>query len=501
MKKLATFTVMLVLTTLLSAFAQAAGTLIYAAQADAVGLSPILTNDSVSSVATRHIYENLVRRNPETLELEPWLATSWETPNDTTWIFHLREGVTFQDGTPFNAEAVKSTFDRIKDPEVAAPRASLLEPVSDIEVVDDYTLRITTDPPYGAFLAALAHTNAAIVSPTAVKKYGDLMRNPVGTGPFKLEEWRSGDRIIMTRNPDYWGEAPSLDGFEVQVIPDVNTQVALLQRGDIDLVDSLPPELIGQLQNTAGVKVDVQPGTPVFYLGFNYQNPTWQQPEARQAIASAVNTDVIVQLLSPVAQKSCSIIGPRVFGYDKGVEETCITYDPEGAQALWTQATGGEARPITLWVPDLGDYPRVGQIVQGQLNQAGFDVKINTVEWGAYLSATSAYEQDLYLLGWSNVTADGSELLYPNLDSENIDASNRSAYSNPEADKVIDESRTTSDQEARLKFLEQANRLLLKDNAWVTLYHGSVLIAQQDAVSGLTVLPNGDWSIANATKE
>lgn len=501
MKKSVTFAVTLVLMALLSAFAHAAGTLIYAAQADAVGLSPILTNDSVSSVATRHMYENLVRRNPETLELEPWLATSWETPDDTTWIFHLREGVTFHDGTPFNAEAVKFTFDRIKDPEVAAPRASLLAPVDSIEVVDDYTVRITTDPPYGAFIAALAHTNAAIVSPTAVAEYGDLMRDPVGTGPFMVEEWRSGDRIIMIRNPDYWGEAPSLDGFEIHVIPDVNTQVALLQRGDIDLADSLPPELIGQLQTTAGVNVEVQPGTPVSYLGFNYQNPTWQQPEARQAIASAINTDVIVQLLNPVAQGSCSIIGPQVFGYVEGVEETCTAYNPEGAQELWAQVTGGESRPITLWVPDLGDYPRVGQIVQGQLNQTGFDVQINTVEWGAYLSATSAYEQDLYLLGWSNVTADGSELLYPNLHSDNIDASNRSAYNNPDADELTDQSRTTSDQEARLDFLDQANRLLIEDNAWVTLYHGAVLVAQRDTVSGLTVLPNGDWSVANATKE
>ena len=501
MKKIIALTSTLATLLVLGAPARAAGTLVYAAQADAVGLSPVLTNDQVSSVATRHMYENLVRRNPETLELEPWLATSWETPNDTSWVFHLREGVTFHDGTPFNAEAVKFTFERIKDPEVAAPRASLLEPVSSIEVVDEYTVRITTDPPYGAFLAALAHTNAAIVSPAAVEEHGDLMRNPVGTGPFMLEEWLSGDRIIMTRSPDYWGEAPSLDGFEIRIIPDVNTQVALLQRGDIDLADSLPPELIGQLQTTAGVTVEVQPGTPVFYLGFNYQNPTWQEPGAREAIASAVDTDVIVQLLDPVAQGSCSIIGPQVFGYVEGVEEACTAYDPEAAQELWAQASGGEPRSITLWVPDLGDYPRVGQIVQGQLNQAGFDVEISTVEWGAYLSATSAYEQDLYLLGWSNVTADGSELLYPNLHSDNIDASNRSAYENPEADDLIDQSRTTSDQEARAEFLDQANRLLIEDDAWVTLYHGAVLVAQRDTVSGVTVLPNGDWSIADATKE
>ena len=486
---------------LLGASVHAQSTLTYASQADAVGLSPVLTNDQVSSVATRHMYENLVRRNPETLELEPWLATSWETPDDTTWIFKLREGVTFHDGTPFNAEAVKFTFERIMDPEVGAPRASLLEPISSIEVVDDTTLRITTDPPYGAFLAALAHTNAAIVSSSAVEEYGDLMRNPVGTGPFRLGEWRSGERIVMNRYEDYWGDAPSLDSFVIRIVPDVNTQVALLQRGDIDLTDTLPPELVGQLQNTAGVEVLTQPGTPVFYLGFNYQNAIWQQPEARQAIASAINDDVLVQLLDPLAQGSCSIIGPQVFGYDEGVEETCTPYDPEGALTLWSQVTGGETRPITLWVPNLGDYPRVGQVVQGQLSQAGFEVEINTLEWGAYLAATSEYEQDLYLLGWSNVTADGSELLYPNLHADNVGSSNRSAYANEEANALISQSRTTTDQAARADFLDQANRLLIEDNAWVTLYHGNVLVARRDTVSGLSVLPNGDWSVASATTQ
>jgi peptide/nickel transport system substrate-binding protein len=181
----------LVVLVLASAFAWGAAqtTFTYAAQADAVGLSSVLTNDQVSSVANRHIYENLVRRNPETLELEPWLAESWETPDENTWIFNLRAGVTFHDGTPFDAQAVKHTFDRIKDPETGSPRASLLAPVETIEVVDDLTLRMTTAQPYGAFLAALAHINASIESPTAVEQYGDLMRNPVCTGPFRFDDW------------------------------------------------------------------------------------------------------------------------------------------------------------------------------------------------------------------------------------------------------------------------------------------------------------------------
>ncbi len=474
-----------------------AATFTYAAQADAVGLSPILTNDSVSAVAERHIYENLVKRDPVTNKLVPWLATSWDTPDATTWIFHLRQGVTFQDGTPFNAEAVKFTFERIMDPKVGAPRASLLTPIKSIDVVDDATVKITTKAPYGAFLAALAHPNAEIVSPTAVKKYGDLMKNPVGTGPYMLKDWVSGDHITLVRNPNYWGTPPSIDTFVIRVVPDANTQVALLERGDVQLIDTVPPELVSRLQKDQNIKVVSKPGTPVYYLGFNYKKPLWQNKTAREAVASAINIDVISKLLQPLANKDCSIIGPQVFGYVEGVESNCTPYDPAMAKKLWSGLS--DARPVTLWVPQIGDYPRVGQIIQGQLSQAGIPTTIKTVEWGAYLSATQKYEQDLYLLGWTNQTADGSELIYPNLDSANIGAANRSAYNNPAADKLIEASRATTDQQQRLDLLNQANTLLLKDVAWVTLYDGVALIAHRTNVSGITLLPTGDWSIANAT--
>ncbi len=475
----------------------AAATFTYAAQADAVGLSPVLTNDSVSSVPERHIYENLVARDPATNQLIPWLATSWDTPDANTWIFHLRHGVTFQDGTPFNAEAVKFTFERILDPKVGAPRASLLKPIKSIDVIDDYTVKITTSAPYGAFLAALAHANAAIVSPTAVAKYGDLMKNPVGTGPYMLKEWVSGDHITLVRNPNYWGKAPAIDTFVIRVVPDVNTQVALLERGDVQLIDTVPPELVSRLQQNKAIDVVMKPGTPVFYLGFNYKEPLWQDKTAREAVASAVDISVISKLLAPLANPDCSIIGPQVFGYVEGVESNCTPYDPAKAKQLWSQVK--DARPVTLWVPQTGNYPRVGQILQGQLSQAGIPTTIKTVEWGAYLSATQKYEQDLYLLGWTNSTADGSELVYPNLDSANIGASNRSAYDNPAANQLIEASRATTDQQKRLDLLNQANALMLKDVAWVTLYDGVALIAHRADVSGITLLPNNEWSIANAT--
>ncbi|HEX6922202.1 MAG TPA: ABC transporter substrate-binding protein, partial [Bacillales bacterium] len=160
-------------------------TLTIATTSKVVGLSPIKTNDSVSSAVIGQIYETLFTRDPETMEIKPLLAKSYETPDNKTWIIHLKKDIKFQDGTPFNAKAVKYTFDKFMDPETAAPRASLLEPVKSVKVKDEYTVVIKTKFPYGPMLAALSHTNASIVSPSADKKQ-DLMQKPVGTGPFKL---------------------------------------------------------------------------------------------------------------------------------------------------------------------------------------------------------------------------------------------------------------------------------------------------------------------------
>ncbi|MDQ4077937.1 MAG: glutathione ABC transporter substrate-binding protein [Chloroflexota bacterium] len=479
-----------------AAVAGEGGTLTYAAQADVVGFSPILTNDSVSSAANSQIYETLVRRNPETNEIEPLLAESWENPDDRTWLFHLREGVQFQDGTEFTADAVKFTFERMMDPEGAAPRASLLEPVDSIEVVDDYTVQITTKEPYGAFLAAMTHPNAAIVSPAAVEEFGDLMENPVGTGPFILADRTPGESFTLARNPDYWGDPPALDEVVYRVVPELSTQVALLETGEVDFIDTVPPEQIARLQSIPEVEVNLIEGTPITYLGFNHQRELWQDPLVRQAVAHAINQEDIIAATEPLAYASRGIIGPQVFGYSEAIEDEGYPYDPDQARALLEEAGHPEGIEAELWTPDTGQYPRIAQVVQEQLRQAGIDAEIRTLEWGAYLEATANYEHDLFLLGWSNVTADGSEMLYPNLHSANIGASNRSAYNNPEADEMIVATRETVDQEERLGLLHEANVYLVNDVAMVPLSHTVIPIAVRDAVQGLQVAPNGSWYMA-----
>jgi peptide/nickel transport system substrate-binding protein len=190
------------------------GTLIYATGTDVQTLDPQFVTDVPTSRIVAHIHETLVKAD-EKGDIQPALATSWSTSDDKlTWTFKLREGVRFHDGTPFNAAAVKATFDRMRDPATGSPRRSALAAIADVKVIDDNTVALSTAEPFAPLLAQLSAYNLAIMSPAQMQKAGAKYREqPAGTGPFKLKSWQPGERITLVRNDDYWGEKPKLDAL------------------------------------------------------------------------------------------------------------------------------------------------------------------------------------------------------------------------------------------------------------------------------------------------
>lgn len=473
--------------------------LTYATTSDAAGLSPIDTNDSVSSNVTIQVYETLFTQDPETMEVKPLLAESYETPDENTWVIKLNEGIKFQDGTPFNAEAVKYTFEQIKDPDRAAPRASLLAPIDSIEVKDEYTVVLKTKEPYGPMLAALSHTNAAIVSPAADEE-GDINKEPVGTGPFVFDEWVEGDHITLKRNEDYWREPAELEKVTFKVVPETSTAISMLETGDVQFIDALPSDQLSRIESIDSVEVQKSEGTRVSYLGFNMDKAPFNELKFRQAIAYGVDQETYVKQLNGLGTYNESIIGPKVFGYNEDAKDAGYPFDKDKA-AKMIKDNGYSGQKITLLAANRDNYMKMAEIVQSQLTEIGLNVEIETMEWGTFLETTRKGNYEMTFLGWANSTADGSELLYPNLHSDNIDASNYSRYNNEEFDKLVEESRKSVDQEVRKEKLNEANVMAIKDAPWITMEHGTVTAAYDKSVKGLVVSPNGQWSLYNVSRK
>ncbi len=231
--------------------------------AEPASLDPHVSTASNDFRIAVNIYDGLVRNAPGTLEIEPALATSWTISDDgLEYVFTLREGVTFHDGTPFNAEAVKFNFDRMLDeshPFASTgpfPLAFFFSAVESVEVVDDLTVKFTLNEPFAPFMSNLASPTGLIVSPAAVEQYGaDYGRHPVGTGAFKFEEWQSNTSVVVSRNDAYWDGAAPLEAVIFRPITDANTRVAEMLSGGIDVLLETPPDNVAQFRGDANYQV------------------------------------------------------------------------------------------------------------------------------------------------------------------------------------------------------------------------------------------------------
>ena len=236
--------------------AQVADELIVLTGSDASTFDPHFCTDSATEIFNKNIFNNLVRFNEE-MEIEPDLAKEWSVSEDQlTWTFKLEEGVKFHDGTDFNAEAVKTSFERVLDESLGSPRRSVLAAITKIEAVDEYTVNISTDVPCGALLQQLCHPVAAVISPKSLEDYGeDISTHPVGTGAFKFVEWKTGEELVLERNTDYFKGAPAVEKVYFRVVPEDATRALLLQSGQADVALRLPVTETDRLESDPNVTI------------------------------------------------------------------------------------------------------------------------------------------------------------------------------------------------------------------------------------------------------
>jgi peptide/nickel transport system substrate-binding protein len=475
----------------------AGGDLIIAELSDAQSLDPHGSNDVSSSNVQSNIYETLVIRDAKG-ELAPGLAESWTQINDTTFEFKLREGVKFHDGEAFNAEAVKKSFDRVLDEKVASPRAHLYEMVTDVKVVNEYTVQFVTEYPFSPLLAHLTHNGGGIISPKSIDAdyaaiTGDTLAGsvigtaPVGTGPFKFDSWTPGTELKLVKNTDYWGTAASVDSVTFKVIPESQTRVAELQSGNAHIIGAVEPSQVANVNSFPDASVLDTATSSLTYIGFNTNKEPFNNVKVRQAISKAIDRATLIDgIYEGFGIPAISPLSPGIFGYTEDV--TSMEYNLEEAKALLAEAGYADGFKTTIWTNDNPARQNVAIVLQQGLKELGIEVEIEVLEWGAYLEKTAAGEHDMFILGWSNATGDADYGLYALFhSSQHGDPGNRAFYTNKEVDELLDAGRREVDQNKRLGIYQEAIQLISDDSPVAFVLHPSSLVGVSKKVSGFSV--------------
>ena len=490
---------------------KAGGELTYALATRFDTLDPNVSTFSVVGRMAFHMFDQLVRE-PSPGKFVPGLAEKWEVNAAADeYTFFLRKDVKFHDGTPFNAEAVKFTFDRIVNPDLKSQAAfSAIGPYDSSTVVDPYTVKVKFKSGYAPFLDSVSHPFLSIVSPTAVQKFGkDFGVNPVGTGPFKFESYKADSEIRMVKNPDYaWASpiylhtgAPYLDKLTWRIINDPATRVAALKAGEVQVIEDLPLQNYAEFQGNSAFQVieGVMAGSG-YSMMINVTKAPTDDVKVRQAMAWATDRQGIIKSAwNGLFQPACSVLTSITFGFDQA---TCATtgYDPAKAGALLDEAgwkMSGDVRKkdgkdLEIKLYYRSDNPsNVAQatFIQASYQMVGIKVDLQGHAQAGYFDAVRRGEHNMQ--PWWGPATD-PDVVRQYFHSKNAEGgTNRSRYKNPEMDKMIDEAAGFTDPEKRKtayaaiqkKAIDEAIMLFIADSK-------NVFTSQKAKVNDLTL----DWS-------
>lgn len=468
-------------------------------------MDPQVSQLDVSGMVQRAVLDSLVfQENDGTFS--PWLATDWEvSPDSTEYTFTLRDDVTFHDGEPFDAEAVKANFDRIVDPATkSAQAASMLgaDFYAGTEVIDEYTVKVSFTQPYAPFLQAastplLGFYSPAVLTSSATKLKAGGPGITVGTGPFELTEYTPDQEIVYTRNDDYsWGphgeEAPKFETLRVEIQPEASVRAGVVTSGDSDLASNIPPNLAKDLD---GVTVDSieYPGLP-YSLYLNEKYGVFADEKVRQAFARGIDIDTAVEeIFFGEFPRAWSVLGSTTPGYDAAIEGTW-EFDPDAANALLDEAgwTGRDdegyrtkdgQRLSVRWIaytPVPDDRTALANAIQSDLKGIGFEVVREVLEPGAYNEQYGPKTFDLTDWGFSGADPD---LLRSHLHTDGFQ--NASQVSDPEIDALLDAAVGAGDQSERDALYTQLQQWNAEYTAIVPLYSPAAITAVGERVSGL----------------
>ncbi|ADT98851.1 MULTISPECIES: ABC transporter substrate-binding protein [Mycolicibacterium] len=466
----------------------AGGALIAAIAGEPDQLDPHKTTAYFSFEVLENVFDTLVEPDQD-LQMKPALAESWEvSPDQLTWTFRLRPGVTFHDGTPLAAEDVVFSYRRIIDEQLA--NSDKFSSVQAVEAPDPSTVVIRVDRPTPNMLTNLGGFKGMAIVSRANVESGRIATHPVGTGPFSFLGQKSGDSISLRANPDYWAGPPGVAGVTFRFIPEPSTALSALQAGEVDWTDSVPPQRVSQLRDDESLQLTVTPSNDYWYLALNQARAPWNDVRVRQAIAYAIDRDAIVQATSygTAAANQLAIPegNPWFTPYDRYRED-----GEEGLETARDLLRQANATPGDLDMLVTTEYPETvtaAQIVADNLAPLGITVNIRTVDFATWLDEQNSGNFDMLMMGWlGNIDPDDFYYAQHHTDG----TSNAQKFSNPEVDRLLDAGRVETDEQTRKAGYARAATLIADEVSYIYLYNPSVIQAWNPALSGYEARRDG----------
>ncbi|MEE8135928.1 MAG: peptide-binding protein [Thermodesulfobacteriota bacterium] len=491
--------------------------LIYHLSAEPATLNPITATDAYEGIINNgKIYETLIERNNETLELDPLLAESWEISEDKlTYTFKMREGIKWHDGTPFTSEDVVFSYKTIMNPKVDSPQLrAYYQEIRDVKAIDDLTVEFTYAKPY--FLA-LEFCGGMPIVPKHIFDKGDFNtnpagRDPIGTGPYKFVRWTTGRDIVIDKNPDYWGEKPKINKIVFKIITDSTVSFQILKREELD-VSGLTPIQWERQTNSPSFNENYDKlsyFTPNYsYIGWNSKRPYFADKQVRTALTHLVNRELILDKilynLGAIVTNPFYINGPE---YDKSIDP--YPYDPQKAEELlkeadWIDHDGDGIRDkdgvkfaFEFLIPGGSETgEKIATILKEELDNMGIQMDIRKTEWAVFTTRLNERNFDAVTLAWSMGVESDPYQIWSSTQAEK--GSNFIGFKNKQADKLIEEARTEFDRDKRQELYRKFAEIIHEEQPYTFLFCRKSTVAVNKRFENVVVYPLGidllEWHV------